>query len=213
MQISLQNTTFEKNIWSQLWSCVWKAPTLVSFKEIIDKTLMTLFYHAFIEAILFSSLLVLKYIFKEQKLFGQIVKLSRRLIEAPQLYPASLYIRQLQWMNRSIFNDDSHPLYNKFQLFPSGLSFKVPHCTMQWWWRGSNVHLNVYLFAFVYLFYSFIYSSFVCVVCKKFLKNTFTANQMVQLTWYLSNTMLIANDAEKTQDLSHLLHLHCWSCQ
>ena len=96
----------------------------------VDKTMMTLFYHAFIESILsfslvswFGSLSV-----KHKNSLNQIVKWSGKLIGESQPNPLSLYTKQLQWIATAILNDSLHPLHSEFQLLSSGRRFLVPIC-------------------------------------------------------------------------------------
>ena len=92
------------------------------------KTMMTFFYHAFIESVL-SSCLVSWFgnlPLKERNSLNQIIKWSGRLIGEPQLGLESLYTRQLQRIASSISSDDSHPLSCEFQPLSSGRRFNVP---------------------------------------------------------------------------------------
>ncbi len=94
----------------------------------IDRTMMTLFYHAFIESVLTFSLVSWfgNLPLKERNSFTQIIKWSGRLIGTTQPCLGSLYTRQLQQLATSISNDASHPLVSEFQLLPSGRRFIVP---------------------------------------------------------------------------------------
>ena len=94
----------------------------------IDKTMMTLFYRAFIESVLAFSLVSWfgNLPLKDRNSLSQIIKWSGRLIGESQLCLESLYTRQLQRLASSISNDDSHPLASEFQLMPSGRRFRVP---------------------------------------------------------------------------------------
>lgn len=94
----------------------------------IDKTIMTLFYHAFIESVLTFSFVSWfgNLPLKERNSLNQIVKWSGWLIGETQLCLESLYTKQLQRLARSITNDVSHPLASEFQLLPSGRRFTVP---------------------------------------------------------------------------------------
>ena len=63
----------------------------------IDRTLMVMFYRAFIESVLsFSLVSWFKHTsLKDKNSLGLVVKWASRLIGEPQLYPASLYTNQL----------------------------------------------------------------------------------------------------------------------
>ena len=78
----------------------------------IGKTMMTLFYRAFIEAVLSFSLVSWfgKMSLKDRNRLSQIIKWSSRLIGESQLSLESLYTRQLQRIASYITHDDSHPL-------------------------------------------------------------------------------------------------------
>jgi len=96
----------------------------------IDKSIITLFYHAFIESVLsfvltawFGNLSL-----KNKNSLNQIVKWSSRLIGEPQLNVETLYTKQLQRISGLILNDSSHPLHTEFQLLPSGRRFISPRC-------------------------------------------------------------------------------------
>ena len=94
----------------------------------IDRTMMTLFYRAFIESVLTFSLVSWfgNLPVKERNSLNQIIKWSGRLIGESQLCLQSLYTRQVQRLASSISADDSHPLASEFQLLPSGRRFIVP---------------------------------------------------------------------------------------
>lgn len=97
----------------------------------IDKTLLILFYRAYIESVL-SFTLVSWYgnlSVKNRNSMNQIVKWASKLIGEPLLTPALLYTRQVQRMGVSVTGDRHHPLYNEFQLLPSNRRYRVPHCT------------------------------------------------------------------------------------
>jgi hypothetical protein len=94
----------------------------------VDKTIMTLFYRAFIESIVsfslvswFGSLSI-----KNRNSLNQVVKWSSKLVGESQPNPASLYTRQVQRITESILNHRLHPLHKEFQLLPSGKRFLVP---------------------------------------------------------------------------------------
>ena len=90
-----------------------------------DRTMMTLFHHAFIESVLAFSLVSWfgNLPLKERKLLNHIIKWSGRLIGETQL---SLNTKQLRRPASSISNDICHPLVSEFQLLPSGWRFIVP---------------------------------------------------------------------------------------
>lgn len=56
----------------------------------------------------------------------QIVIWSSKLTGHIQLHPESLYIQGS--LAKAIFEDESHPLHNRFQLLPSGPRFFAPRC-------------------------------------------------------------------------------------
>ena len=92
----------------------------------IDRTLMTLFYHAFIKSIQ-SFCIVLWFgnlSLKNRNRLIQIVKWSSKLIGIPLLNPESLYSKQLQRIAGTILKDHFHPLYGDFQLLLSGRRYK-----------------------------------------------------------------------------------------
>lgn len=93
-----------------------------------DRTMMTLFHHAFIESVLAFSLVSWfgNLPLKERKLLNHIIKWSGRLIGETQLSLESLYTKQLRRLASSISNDICHPLVSEFQLLPSGWRFIVP---------------------------------------------------------------------------------------
>ena len=96
----------------------------------IDRTMLTLFYRAFIESVLTFCLVSWfgNVSLKNRNCLNQIVKWSCKVIGESQLYPESLYAKQLQRIGNSIVRDDSHPLNGEFQLLPSGRRFMVPAC-------------------------------------------------------------------------------------
>ncbi len=96
----------------------------------IDRTMMILFYRAFIESLLTFSLVSWfgNLSVKNKNSLSQIVRWSSKLIGESQLSPASLYTRQLQRMTNSILNDDTHPLNDEFKLLPSRRRFVFPYC-------------------------------------------------------------------------------------
>lgn len=96
----------------------------------LDRTIMKMFYHAFIESVLsFSTVVWYGHIsLKAKNQLDQIVKWSGRLIGESKPGVASLYTKQLQRMAFSILDDDSHPLHSEFQLLPSARRYKVPRC-------------------------------------------------------------------------------------
>ncbi len=97
----------------------------------IDKTLLIMFYHAYIESVL-SFCLVTWYgnlSLKKRKSIDQIAKWASRLIGEPLLTPVSLYIRQVQRVGDSILSDRLHPLYYEFQYLPSNRRLRIPLCT------------------------------------------------------------------------------------
>ncbi len=97
----------------------------------IDKTLLIMFYHAYIESVL-SFCLVSWYgnlSLKSRNSIDQIAKWASRLIGEPLLTPVSLYIRQVQRVGASILRDRLHPLYYEFQYLPSNRRLRVPLCT------------------------------------------------------------------------------------
>ncbi|XDV19391.1 hypothetical protein PO909_024874 [Leuciscus waleckii] len=97
----------------------------------IEKTLLSMFYRAFIESVLSFSLVSWygNLTLKSRNSINQIVKCSSRLIGEPLLNPASLYTRQVQCMGISILSDQLHPLYYEFQCLPSNRRFRVLRCT------------------------------------------------------------------------------------
>lgn len=106
----------------------------------IDKTIMTLFYHAFIESILSFSLVSWfgNLCLKNKNLLFQVVKWSSKAIGETQLHPELLYTRQLQRLAMAILEDNSQPLHTAFQLLTSGRRFLVP--------RSRTVRLKKVLF-------------------------------------------------------------------
>ena len=94
----------------------------------IDKTMMIMFYRAFIESILSFSLMAWfgNLTLKSRNSLSQIVKWSSRLIGEPQLNLETLYLRQLKRLSSSILDHDSHPLHSEFKLLPSGRRLLVP---------------------------------------------------------------------------------------
>lgn len=96
----------------------------------IDKSIMILFYHAFIESILSFALAAWfgNLTLKNKNSLNKIVKWSSRLIGDPQLNVETLYTKQLQRITSSILNDSSHPLHTEFQLLPSRRRFRIPRC-------------------------------------------------------------------------------------
>lgn len=96
----------------------------------IDRTIMILFYRAFIESVLTFSLVAWfgNLALKNRNSLNLIVKWSSRLIGEPQSSLESLYNRQLDRITSSILRDRFHPLNREFQLLPSGHRFAVPKC-------------------------------------------------------------------------------------
>ncbi len=97
----------------------------------IDKTLLIMYYHAYIESVL-SFCLVSWYgnlSLKSRNSIDQIAKWASRLIGEPLLTPVSLYIMQVQRVGASILRDRLPPLYYEFQYLPSNRWLRVPLCT------------------------------------------------------------------------------------
>lgn len=94
----------------------------------IDRTMMRLFYHAFMESVLAFSLVSWfgNLPLREKNSLNQIIKWSGRLIGETQLSLESLYTNQLRRLASSIPSDVSHPLVCEFQLLPSGRRYIVP---------------------------------------------------------------------------------------
>ena len=94
----------------------------------IDKTMMSLFYCAFIESILTFSLASWfgKISLKNKNSLNKIVKWSGKLIGEPQPNMEALYTKQLQRLSKSVQNDSTHPLNSALQLLPSRERLKVP---------------------------------------------------------------------------------------
>ena len=93
-----------------------------------DKTMMSLFYCAFIESILTFSLgsWFGNISLKNKNSLNKIVKWSGKLIGEPQPNMETLYTKQLQRVSKSIQNYNTHPLNSAFQLLPSRQRLKVP---------------------------------------------------------------------------------------
>lgn len=96
----------------------------------IDKQMMNLFYHAFLESVLsfalvswFGNLSV-----KNKNSLNQIVKWSSKLTGVSLANLEAVYTRQLKRITNSILNDTAHPLHSEFQLLPSGRRFLVLSC-------------------------------------------------------------------------------------
>ena len=104
----------------------------------INKSIVTLFYNAFIESVLLFTLAAWfgNLSLKNKNSLNQIVKWSSRLIGEPQLNVEALYMKQLQHICGSILKDSSHPLHNDFQLLPSGRRFKIAKCKTK---RHKNI--------------------------------------------------------------------------
>ena len=96
----------------------------------VDKSIMTLFYHAFIESVLSFALAAWfgNLTLKNKNSLNQIVKWSSRLIGEQQPNVETLYTKQVQRLTSSILNDSSHSLHTEFQLLPSGRRFIIPRC-------------------------------------------------------------------------------------
>ena len=107
----------------------------------IDKTMMTLFYRAFIESILsfalvswFASLTV-----KNKNSLNQIVNWASKLIGGEsQQNLATLYSSQLQRKADTVSQDCSHPLHGEFQILHSGCRFLAPK-------RQSKRYANTFI--------------------------------------------------------------------
>ncbi len=100
----------------------------------VDKTLLILFYRAFIESVLSFALVswFANLTLQDKNAPDQIVKWAGRLIGEPQLTMTALYESQLQRKASTIFSDSSHPLWGEFQLLPSGCRDKVPKGRTKW---------------------------------------------------------------------------------
>ena len=94
----------------------------------IDKTMMSLFYCAFIESILTFSLASWfgNISLKNKNSLNKIVKWSGKLIGEPQPNMEALYTKLLQRLSKSVQNENTHPLNSVFQLLPSRQRLKVP---------------------------------------------------------------------------------------
>ena len=94
----------------------------------IDKTLLRLFYRAFIESVLSFALVSWfgNLSLQDKNSLNQIIKWAGRIIGEPQLTMAALYDTQLQRKASAIRNDCSHPLHGEFQLLRSGCRFVAP---------------------------------------------------------------------------------------
>ena len=86
----------------------------------IDKTMMSLFYCAFIESILTFSLASWfgNISLKNKNSLNKIVKWSGKLIGEPQPNMEALYTKQLQRLSQSIQSETTHPLSSPFSCFP-----------------------------------------------------------------------------------------------
>ena len=94
----------------------------------IDKTMMSLFYCAFIESILTFSLASWfgNISLKNKNSLNKIVKWSSKLIGEPQPNMEALYTKQLQRLSQSIQSDNTHPLSSPFSCFPPDRGSKFP---------------------------------------------------------------------------------------
>ena len=106
----------------------------------VDKTMMTLFYKAYIESVLsfsiccwFNNLSV-----KARNSLTKIVKVSGKIIGAQQSSLTDLHRKATLRKAESILSVSAHPLHSEFQLLPSGSRFRFP-----------SVKTNRFRFSFV----------------------------------------------------------------
>jgi len=121
--------TFEKNcemVCKKGHQCLFCLRKLSRFH--IDKSMMTLFYRAFIESVLSFSFVAWfgNLSLKNKNSLNQIVRWASKIIGEPQLNLAGLYSNYLQRKVSFIIRDCSHPLHAEFQLLPSGCRFMAP---------------------------------------------------------------------------------------
>ena len=94
----------------------------------VDSSLMTMFYHAFIESVItfsficwFSSLRV-----KQKNVLNKVVKVCSKITGSALKTLQDLYNKQLHKKAESILSDCSHPLHQQFQFLPSGSLLRLP---------------------------------------------------------------------------------------
>jgi len=110
----------------------------------IDKSMMILFYHAFVESVLSFSLVSWfgNLSLKNKNSLNQIVRWASKIIGESQLnlvFLVTLYSNQLHHKASAIIGDCSHPLHSEFQLLPSGCQFAAIRCRTK---RYRNTFVN-----------------------------------------------------------------------
>ncbi len=94
----------------------------------VDKTLMCMFYRSYIESLLSFSLLCWfnSLNVNNKNCIESIVNQGSKITGSKQMTMAQLYHRQVLGKAQSILLDDSHPMYHKFNLLPSGIHYRTP---------------------------------------------------------------------------------------
>ncbi len=94
----------------------------------VGKTLMCMFYRSYIESLLsFSLLCWFNYLnVKNKNCLERIVNQGSKITGSKQMTMAQLYHRQVLGKAQSILLDDFHPMYQEFNLLPSGIRYRTP---------------------------------------------------------------------------------------
>ena len=94
----------------------------------VDKTLMKLFYSAFIESVI-SFPIVCWYgnlCTRDKNSLGRIVKTASKIAGVHFRGLDHFFSLQVLKKARAIRTDEAHPLYCEYELLPSGLRFRAP---------------------------------------------------------------------------------------
>ena len=97
----------------------------------IDKTLMKLFYSAYIESVISFSIICWygNLCVKDKNSLGKIVKAASKVIGTNMNSLGLLFNRQVLKKAKSIRSDAAHPLNAEYKLLPSGVRLETPRAT------------------------------------------------------------------------------------
>ena len=97
----------------------------------VDKSLMKLFYSAFIESVISFSIICWygNLNIKSKNQLGRIVKTASKIAGVNFDSLDHVFQKQVLKKAKSIRMDNSHPLSSEYRLLPSGLRLKVPVAT------------------------------------------------------------------------------------
>ena len=98
----------------------------------VDKTLMKLFYSAYIESVISFSIICWygNLCIKDKNSLGKIVKVASKVIGTKLNSLDLLFNRQVLSKALSIRSDAAHPLNAEYKLLPSGRRLMIPSATV-----------------------------------------------------------------------------------